>query len=175
MSDNRDERLYEVRASKIHNKGVYATKEIPKGTYIIEYKGEKITKEEAERRLDETLKRHKKNPEENAAVYIFELNDEYDLDGDIPDNDAKYINHSCDPNCDFEIKEDRIWLYAIKDIKKGEELTYNYGFDFDEEYADHPCKCGSKNCVGYILSDDDWPKLKEHLKKIKNTDSEKEQ
>jgi SET domain-containing protein len=165
-NESNDQKLYEVRTSRIHNKGVYASKDISKGTNIIEYSGEKITKEEADKRLDESFKKHKEKPEENAAVYIFELNDEYDLDGDIPLNDAKYINHSCDPNCDFEIKEDHIWLFAIKDIKEGEELTYNYGFDFDEDTMDHPCKCGSANCAGYIVSDDEWSKLKEYLKKL---------
>jgi hypothetical protein len=171
MTNEESEKLYEVRTSKIHNKGVYAIKNIPKETIILEYLGEKITKEESDKRLDDSLKKHKENPEENAAVYIFELNNEYDLDGDIPNNDAKYINHSCDPNCDFEIKDNQIWLFAIKDIKEGEELTYNYGFDFDEEYADHPCRCGSKNCVGYIVSDDDWPKLKEYQEKQKEKEN----
>jgi SET domain-containing protein len=65
-------------------------------------------------------------------------------------NLAKYINHSCDPNCETDIIRGKIWINAIKDIKKGEELTYDYGYDMDC-YEDHPCRCDSKNCVGYIV------------------------
>ena len=158
--------LCEVRKSGIHNKGVYATKDIPKGTQIIEYRGEKISKAEGDRRLDETHEAHKKD-RTNAATYIFELNDEYDLDGNMPNNDAKYINHSCDPNCDFDVGEESVFIYAKRDIKKDEELTYNYGFEFDDEYYEHPCRCGSENCVGFIVAEDDWPKLEEAKKKEK--------
>ncbi|GIU69958.1 MAG: hypothetical protein KatS3mg002_1194 [Candidatus Woesearchaeota archaeon] len=159
------EKLYEIRKSEIHNKGAYAIKDIPKGTIIAIYKGEKITKEESEKRANERLKKHKENQQGVAAVYIFELNENYDIDGDVPDNDAKYINHSCDPNCEVDIVNDEIIIYTIKDVKKGEELTFNYGFEFDEEFIEHPCRCGSKNCVGYILAEEEWPKLKEYLSK----------
>ncbi|MGV8151097.1 MAG: SET domain-containing protein [Candidatus Woesearchaeota archaeon] len=159
-------KLCEVKNSGIHNKGVYATEDITKGTPIIEYRGEKISKEEGDKRLDATHEAHKAD-KNNAATYIFELNDEYDLDGDIPDNDAKYINHSCNPNCDFEIGEDSVLIHAKRDIKKGEELTYNYGFDFDDEYKEHPCKCGSENCVGFMIAEEDWPMLEEAKKKEK--------
>tara|TARA_A100001015_G_C14815160_1_gene642396 strand:- start:488 stop:886 length:399 start_codon:yes stop_codon:yes gene_type:complete len=82
---------------------------------------------------------------------------------------SKYINHSCNPNCEVEIKKGEIWIKSIKSIKKGEELCYDYGFEFDkDDYMDHVCKCNSKNCVGYIISQDDFVKYKKFLeKKIK--------
>lgn len=157
-------RLYTIKKSKIHNNGVYALRNIPKNTRIIQYKGEKISKEEGTKRLEKSFDKHKIDTN-HAATYIFELNDEFDLDGDVPENDAKYINHSCEPNCDFEIKNDDIWIFANRDIKKGEELSYNYGFDFDDKYHEQPCKCGKKNCLGYIVAEEDVPILKKHLEK----------
>jgi len=74
------------------------------------------------------------------------------------------INHSCDPNCEVEIIRGHIWITAIKDIKKGEELGYDYGYDYDD-FKDHPCKCGSKNCIGYIVAEEHWPKVKRALAK----------
>jgi SET domain-containing protein len=147
-----------VRGSDIHNKGVFAKKEIPKGTRVIEYIGEKITKAESERRADLPLQRNKENPE-FGAVYIFELNKRHDIDGYVPYNTARFINHSCAPNCETQNIRGHIWIIAIRDIPKGEELTYNYGYDM-ENYEDHPCLCQADNCVGYILAEEHWNKLK---------------
>lgn len=147
-----------VKSSGIHNKGVFAKKNIKKGTKIIEYVGEIITKKESDSRAQTQLEKNKKN-KTHGAVYIFELNKRYDIDGNVPWNKAKYINHSCDPNAETEDINGHIWIIAIKDIKKGEEITYNYGYDL-EDYKDHPCKCKSKNCVGYIVAEKHWKKLK---------------
>ena len=115
-----------IGKSKIHGKGCFAKIDIPKGTYIIEYKGEKITKREAEKRGERDNKR--------GTVYIFELNKRYDIDGWIKGNEAKYINHSSYPNCEaVNVAEKEIWIVAIKDIKKGEEITYDYGFELDND------------------------------------------
>lgn len=148
-----------VKESSIHNKGIFAAKDIPKGAKILEYVGEKITKRESDRRADEVLARAAKDPS-SGAVYIFTLNRWHDIDGDVPYNTAKYINHSCSPNCEvIQEKDDSLWIVAERDIKKGEELSYNYGYEFDA-YEDHPCKCGSPNCVGYILDERHWKKLR---------------
>lgn len=144
--------------SKIHSSGIYAKEAIPKGAKVIEYVGEKITKEESEKRADDQLEFSKSNPQ-LGAVYIFELDDEYDIDGNVDYNHARFINHSCSPNCEVDITDGHIWIIAIKDIKKGEEIIYNYQYDI-EDYQDHPCKCGSPNCVGYILDEDHWDKIK---------------
>jgi uncharacterized protein len=156
-----------LKKSKIHNNGVFALKFIPKGTRLMEYTGELVSKEEGTKRCDLSHAEHKKNPNK-GAIYIFDIDEENDLDGDTPDNYAKFINHSCETNCEYEQEGKKIFVQSTKDINKDEELTINYGFTWGEEdYFEHPCKCGSKNCVGYILDEDDWPKLKEHLKKKK--------
>lgn len=161
----------EVKSSGIHSNGVFAKIDIPKGTRVVEYFGNKVTKEEGDRILDETFKKHLENPEHQAGTYIFELDEEWDVDGDVPGNDAKYINHSCNPNCkmDIDASEGKIWIDSIKDIKKGEELTYNYGFEINDkdpyDFELQVCRCGSKNCVGYMLDEEAWPRMRELLEK----------
>ena len=91
----------------------------------------------------------------------------YDIDGNVPYNTARYINHSCDPNCEAVIIRGRIWIIALREIKKSEELAYNDNYDF-EDYEDHKCQCGSNRCVGYILDEDDWPEL-ERMKLLKKS------
>jgi len=143
-----------IKKSSVHGKGGYAKKDIPKGTKIIEYVGKKI------KSTDDN-----DDDDNQETVYTFELNKKWDIDGDISWNTAKNINHSCDPNCEIDIIKDHIWIIALRKIKKGEELTYNYGFDL-EDFEDHPCRCGAKNCVGYIVDDYYWPKLHRKIKKL---------
>ncbi len=150
-----------VKGSGIHGQGVFARKKIPSGASIIEYVGEKITKAESDRRAEIPLGQHKKD-RTKGAVYIFTLNQRYDIDGNVPYNTARLINHSCSPNCEATLSGGHIWITAMREIAKGEELTYNYGYDL-ESYEEHPCRCGSQNCVGYILAEEHWPKL--HFKK----------
>ncbi len=130
-----------VRKSKIHNKGVFAKRDIPNGTYMIEYVGRKITNKEA----DEISEREVSE----GVVYLFELTSKLTLDGNIKGNDAKYINHSCEPNAESLNDEGHIWIEAVKDIKKGEEITYDYCLT-TEDYKDHPCRCGAKSCKKYL-------------------------
>ena len=134
--------LYKIKKSNIDNKGLVAAKDIKKGTKVIEYKGKLISKKESE-----------DNPkfDNSKRIYIFEINKRYDLDGDFHFNTARLINHSCDPNCEVVGKGLKLWIESIKDIKKGEELSYDYGFSFDEDFQNYPCKCNSKNCCGYIV------------------------
>ena len=135
-------KLYKVKKSNIDNKGLYAAHNIKAGTKIIYYKGKLITKKETER-----------NPkyDNEKAIYLFNVNSRYDLDGDFEYNTARLINHSCSPNCEVAGKGLKLWIFALRDIKKGEELSYDYGFGFDENYKDYVCKCGAKNCCGYIV------------------------
>jgi uncharacterized protein len=153
-----------IKDSSIHCKGIFAKKNISKGTQIIEYVGEKITKKEADRRGEIVLQLSKDHLVQ-GGVYIFEINKRYDIDGNVSWNTARYINHCCEPNCETENIKGHIWIISTKDIKQGEELFYNYGYEFDEYYHEHPCKCQSKRCVGYILKEEAWPKLKRTLKK----------
>lgn len=128
-----------VKNSSIHATGCFAACDIAKGEKVIEYVGPLISKEES---LKEC---------ENENVYIFTLNDKVDINGNVDWNPARYINHSCDPNCESENDDEHIWILAVRDIKTGEELTYNYGYDL-EEYKDYPCNCGAKSCVGFIVA-----------------------
>jgi SET domain-containing protein len=129
------------KCSPIHGTGGFAKTAICKGMRILEYLGEKITKDKSLRRC-----------EQNNA-YIFTLNDQQDLDGNVPWNPARFINHSCAPNCEAEKDDDRIWVIAIRDIQAGEEITFNYGYDL-VDYKDSPCLCGAPNCVGYMVAEE---------------------
>lgn len=151
-----------VKKSSIHSKGVFAKKNIPKGTEIIEYVGDKVTKKEAEKRADIVLEKSARS-KTTGAVYLFELNKKYDIDGYVPWNTARLINHSCNPNCETINIRGHIWIVALRDIKRGEELSYDYGYDF-ENFKDHPCKCGAKECIGYIVKKKFRAKLKKILK-----------
>ncbi|MDC6465763.1 SET domain-containing protein-lysine N-methyltransferase, partial [Pelagibacteraceae bacterium] len=100
-----------------------------------------------------TKKEVEKNPkfDNDKAIYLFNVNNRYDLDGDFEYNDARLINHSCNPNCEVDGKGLKLWIFALRDIKKGEELSYDYGFGYDKDYKQFVCKCGANNCVGYIV------------------------
>lgn len=152
---------YIVRRSSIHQRGVFARHDIPKDTAVIEYVGERIPKEESERRGVELAETAKESG--GGAVYIFQINKKWDLDGNVSWNPARLINHSCEPNCEAFQDEDRIWIHAKRDIQKGEELSYDYGFDLDT-WDEHPCRCGSVTCVGYIVGKGYRSKLKKLIK-----------
>ncbi len=157
--------MWKVKRSKIHGTGVFATQKIPKNTDIIQYVGEKISKKEGDRRSSLRIKKFL-NSKITGSVYIFELNKKFDIDGSPLYNKARYINHSCEPNCEVNIKNNQIWISSIKKINTGDELSYDYGYEFDkDDYKDHICKCGSKNCLGYIISSDHWHKFLRHIEK----------
>ena len=149
-------RPYKVRRSKIDNLGLYAAKNIKNGEKIIEYKGRIITRKQAE-----------ENPkyDNDKAIYLFNLNKRHDLDGDFKFNTARLINHSCDPNCEVDGIGLKLWISSIKEIKKGEELSYDYGFSYDKDYKQFPCKCRAKNCVGYIVREGSRWRIKRRRKK----------
>ena len=152
-------KLYKIKKSNIDNRGLYAATNIKKNTKIIEYKGKIITVKETET-----------NPkfDNDKAIYLFNLNKKYDLDGDFKYNTARLINHSCDPNCEVDGVGLKLWIYAVKDIKKNEELTYDYGFSFDKDYKDFPCRCGARKCVGFIVNSQSRWRIKK-LRKRKST------
>jgi hypothetical protein len=141
----------DFESSPIHGLGGFARKEIPAETKVIEYVGQKIDKEESVRRC-------RLNNE-----YIFFLNDEYDLDGNVGWNPAKFINHSCAPNCEAELIDERIWIVATRVIQPGEEITFNYGYAL-EDYQEHPCQCGSLHCVGYIVAEEFFDTVQKRIR-----------
>lgn len=129
------------RQSDIHGQGLFAQTAIPAGTRIIQYTGERITKAESLLRCEQ----------DNS--YIFTLDDHFDVDGSVPENLARFANHSCSPNAESELRDGEIWIVALRDIAPGEEITYNYGYDL-EEYRDYPCRCGSPDCAGYMVAEE---------------------
>lgn len=136
-----DHPLVEFRTSGIHGTGAFARSAIPEGEHVIEYLGERINKVESAKRC------HDNNQ------YIFTLDDESDLDGSVAWNPARFINHSCHPNCEALNEDGHIWIVTQRPVKEGEELSFNYGFDLDT-FEDYPCRCGAPNCVGYIVAEE---------------------
>lgn len=159
--ESQENEWYIIRNSRIHGRGGYARKFIPKDTWIVEYVGEKVDKDESERRSNDLL--NKARVDGGAQVYMFILNDEWDIDGSVEWNTARLINHSCEPNVEAQTWDEKeVWIVALRDIEKGEELAFNYGFDL-ETWEDHPCKCGKPSCIGYIVSDEYWPALRKKI------------
>ena len=130
----------DFKASPIHGTGGFARVDIPAGTRIIEYVGRKISKTESLRLC------------ELSNQYIFALDGEQDLDGNVNFNPARFLNHSCAPNCEAAPENGRVWIIALRDIRLAEEITFNYGYDLDD-YRDHPCRCGAPGCAGYIVAE----------------------
>jgi histone-lysine N-methyltransferase SETD1 len=126
--------------SRIHGQGVFACSDIKKGEFIIEYEGERISSLAAQVR-DAMYAR-------SGVTFLFNVDDRTVIDGGVQGNIARFINHSCEPNCETRIEERRVMIYAQKDIKKGDELTFDYKFRKNSmrEY----CRCGSESCRGYI-------------------------
>lgn len=146
------QKVYEVRGSAIHGRGVFATEVIPKGTRIIEYKGKHISYKKA-------CKLYPDVDGEPTHTFLFEIDEKTVIDAAQGGNAARWINHSCEPNCEAEGEGDRIFITSIKKIKPGEELGYNYGITLEErltpkEKKRWPCYCGKKSCRGTLL----WPK-----------------
>jgi SET domain-containing protein len=129
------------RPSRIHGMGGFARKTLRKGARIIEYVGEKMDKSEAQRRC------------ESGNVYVFEINDAWDIDGSVEWNPARWINQSCDANAETDVIGNRVWIIARRTIHAGEEITYNYNFDLDE-YEDYPCNCGTPQCPGFMVAEE---------------------
>jgi SET domain-containing protein len=141
------ETLVHFRNSHIHGTGGFAATDIRSGTHLLEYVGRKIDKQESQRQCE------LENP------YIFCINDEFDLDGNVDWNPARLLNHSCSPNAEAQAEGDRIWIVALRDIKAGEEITFNYNYDL-QDYREHPCACRSPECVGYIVAEEFFPAVR---------------
>jgi SET domain-containing protein len=145
-------RRIQVRRSGVHGKGVFALVDIAKGERIIEYVGELISWDEAQRR-------HPHDPDDPNHTFYFHIDDGHVIDALYGGNASRWINHSCSPNCKADEQDGRIFIKARRDIKAGDELNYDYGLVIDEPLtaelkAEYPCWCGSKNCRGTLLSSD---------------------
>ena len=143
-------KYFELRRSSIQGRGAFATRPIKRGTRIIEYTGERISPEEADRRYDDGgMGRH--------HTFLFSVDSKTCIDAAVDGNDARFINHSCDPNCEAVDERKRIYIEAIRDIAEGEELTYDYQYERDgtedEKWEKiYLCKCGAATCRGTILA-----------------------
>ena len=142
--------LFELRKSDIQGRGAFATRRIRKGTRIIEYIGEKITSEEGDERYDDSaMGRH--------HTFLFSLDNGYVIDAAVGGNEARFINHSCDPNCEAIIEKGHIYIDALRTIHPGEELAYDYAYERSDDHTEedealYKCRCGAENCRGTILA-----------------------
>jgi SET domain-containing protein len=143
-------RRIQVRRSGVHGRGVFALQPIAAGSRIIEYKGEVIAWPEA-------LRRHPHDPAQPNHTFYFHVDDGHVIDANVDGNAARWINHACDPNCEAEEVEGRVFIQALRDLQPGEELFYDYGLVIDERYTpklkkDYACRCGSPNCRQTMLA-----------------------
>ena len=141
---------FDVRASPIQGLGAFATCRIPKGTRLIEYAGERLTPADADARYPDA-------PGERHHTFLFAIDDDVVIDASVGGNEARFINHSCEPNCDAVIDDGRIWIEAIRDIDVGEELAYDYAYVLEERHTPaakrrFPCNCGAAQCRRTLLT-----------------------
>jgi len=143
--------LIEVRASPLHGLGVFALRRIAKGTRVIEYLGERVSHAEADRRYES-------KSEDDNHTFLFIADDTTVIDAGVGGNEARFVNHACEPNCESVIEDARVFIDAIRTIEPGEELTYDY--QIQREAGDPPdidaifaCRCGRPRCRGTMM----WP------------------
>ena len=154
--------LYKVRKSPIQGRGVFALRRIRKGRRIIEYKGKRITNAEA----DSLYESDERNP---SHTVLFIVNKNTVIDADRNGNEARFFNHSCDPNCESVVEGGRVYIDAIRNIQPGVELAYDYSLEGDDDDEDEEgvfaCKCGSKICRGTLLGEKPKKRKKKRKKK----------
>ena len=141
---------YQLRKSPIQGRGAFATRKIKKGERIVEYKGERISNREADRRYPDPKEG------EHHHTFLFELDENTCVDAAVGGNSARFINHSCEPNCEAVIEHGRIYIDAMRDIRRGEELVYDYNYILEDRHSPankrlYPCACGARRCRGTIL------------------------
>ena len=141
--------FYEVRQSPIEGRGVFATQTIPRGTSIGEYTGEYLTEDEVNRRYDD-------NTAGRASTFLFQVTDDLYIDAEREGGEMRYMNHSCDPNCETEVVGTRVVIRTITTIPAGQELTYDYALELEEDplpwwERQYACRCGSARCRGTML------------------------
>ncbi|HWT71000.1 MAG TPA: SET domain-containing protein-lysine N-methyltransferase [Oxalicibacterium sp.] len=162
-----DKPLYVVRNSPIHGRGVFAARNIPADTFLIEYEGERISDKEANRRSGA-------DPDNPYHTFFFSLESGKLIDGGDNGNEARWINHSCEPNCEAREEKGRVYIYTARDIKRGEEFNYDYGLVIEERQTKalkkaYECRCGAENCRHTMLA----PKTRSASKKKDKKDDKK--
>jgi uncharacterized protein len=149
---------FEVRRSRVHGQGVFALRRIRKGTRLIEYLGQRVSHKEADRRYQD-------KDERDNHTFLFTVDGRTVIDAGVDGNEARFFNHSCNPNCESVIEDRRVWIEAIRTIEPGEEMTYDYQItrddddppDIDQIFA---CRCGAAHCRGTML----WSKAEQKAK-----------
>ena len=161
-----ENKYFEIRSSRIQGRGAFAKRKIKKGTKLIEYIGEVISHEEADRRYPE-------DRNERHHTFLFTIDDKRIIDAAYGGNDARFINHSCDPNCISVDYGGQIFIESKRDIAEGEELAYDYKFERSSNPRDdawqeklYACYCGSPKCRGTILVPRRKPRKKSAKKKV---------
>jgi uncharacterized protein len=140
----------EVRRSGIEGRGVFAERRIKEGTCVVEYTGKRISHEEADAQSQDD------DPARKHHTFLFAVDDEVCIDASRGGNEARFINHSCDPNCDVIISRGRVYIHALRDIAEGDELSYDYWYETDESYdwddlrRIYPCRCKAATCRGTL-------------------------
>lgn len=156
-----------VRNSVIHGRGVFASRAIPADTFLIEYEGERISEKTAN-------KRHGADPENPYHTFFFSLESGKLIDGGVDGSDARWINHACEPNCEAREEKGRVYIYTLRDIKRGEEFNYDYGLVLEERQTKalkkaYECRCGAASCRGTMLAPPPKKKKKNKHKKEKKS------
>jgi hypothetical protein len=152
MAATKRTKPYAVRHSAIHGRGVFATEKIRKGAVILEYKGQRAS-------WDDAMERPDSDPDDAAHTFLFQLDDGRVIDARVRGNAARWINHSCDPNCrTFEDEDGKVFIEARRKIRPGEELSYDYKLQIEgrltkRERAQYACRCGTAKCRGTLLED----------------------
>lgn len=141
---------FEIRPSPVQGLGAFATHQIPAGTRLVEYAGERLSPAAAEARYPEVAG-------ERHHTFLFAIDDAVVVDAAVNGNDARWINHACDPNCDAVIDDGRIWIETVRRVAPGEELAYDYAFTLPTRHTPeakrrYPCHCGSASCRGTMLA-----------------------
>ena len=139
-----------MRTSQVHGKGVFACVAIPAGNRVLEYRGECISWDEAQRR-------HPHDPLQPTHTFYFSLDDSRVIDANVRGNSARWVNHACEPNCEARQHGERVFIYALRDISAGEELFYDYRLSLDARYTakvkrEYACHCGATGCRGTMLA-----------------------
>ena len=163
-----DGRRIQTRRSGVHGKGVFALGNLAEGETLIEYIGEIITWKEA-------LRRHPHDPTDPNHTFYFHIDEKHVIDGNVGGNSSRWINHSCKPNCEADETDGRVFIKALRNIKAGEELFYDYGLIIDSPYtekllAEYPCWCGAKKCRGTLLAPKEDKDSKKALKKAEKAE-----
>lgn len=159
--------LFKVRHSEVHGLGAFALRRIRKGTRIVEYLGERVSHAEADRRYES-------KDANDAHTFLFIVDSRTVIDAGVDGNDARFFNHSCNPNCESVIEKRRVFIEATRTIEPGEEMTYDYQIQredddppgIDEVFA---CRCGFPQCRGTMLWPSDPPKAARPAKRTKRT------